>query len=689
MPTAEREESEGECGVSVPQREASELGRDPLALPCLKVPRELLRRFPHSKRVGTYLVGKMINKGSFARVMEGLHIGTGEKVAIKVIDKKKARQDSYVLKNMKREPRIHQMVRHPHIVVLLETLETENSYYMVMELCAGGDLMDRIYFGLSNTLKVASVSAELLTTQCGSPAYAAPELLAHRKYGPKVDVWSVGVSMFAMLTGTLPFTVDPFNIKQLHQKMVNREIGSIPNDISKGAVGFVLSLLEPEPSKRPSIRSAMEEKWVNEGHTKRPLHTHTYRNRLRLEDLNQSVLSYMTESLGYSLADVINTLTNNRPSAVLASYHLLHSKLTRPQRGLRCTTKEDTCERNIPSKNPWREKSRTSGRTQLQTEPANEKVSKQASRPRKDQTPPMVVYGNRKPCPSAPSLPQVPPASSPSLPTQIPLSCPAPLFAEEISDEEIGITLFPEVSLFGERELVHQSPSKGPASKLFGSAPCHVPATQDSNRDGQLRPVRPPHTLRTTHSDGVAPDNSHDDHIHHRRSNNDRLEKLQTFYSSEAKGVIAVSPRILLETTEPRLLDREHLPAAMEIAETAPPPLPRVRNTGLKDGGGGKKVTWVGHMVRPSGPPGLLGNGSKPTAFPSQRPQALAFKSLSHERRKRGGVEGLSGGGAMSGGGAGLSGGVKRNSVQLRPSLQRRVADLNLPLLPAALQRPY
>lgn len=66
------------------------------------------------------------------------------KVAIKVIDKKKAKQDSYVLKNMKREPRIHQMVKHPNIVQLYETLETENSYYMVMELCEGGDLMDRI-----------------------------------------------------------------------------------------------------------------------------------------------------------------------------------------------------------------------------------------------------------------------------------------------------------------------------------------------------------------------------------------------------------------------------------------------------------------------------------------------------------------------------------------------------------------
>lgn len=63
-----------------PQWEASGLNHERLPLPSLKVPRELLRSFPHSKRVGSYLVGKMINKGSFAKVMEGLHISTGEKV---------------------------------------------------------------------------------------------------------------------------------------------------------------------------------------------------------------------------------------------------------------------------------------------------------------------------------------------------------------------------------------------------------------------------------------------------------------------------------------------------------------------------------------------------------------------------------------------------------------------------------
>lgn len=65
-------------GDAEAQWEAAGPGR--VSLPSLKVPRQMLRSFPHSKRVGSYLVGKMINKGSFAKVMEGLHIGTGEKV---------------------------------------------------------------------------------------------------------------------------------------------------------------------------------------------------------------------------------------------------------------------------------------------------------------------------------------------------------------------------------------------------------------------------------------------------------------------------------------------------------------------------------------------------------------------------------------------------------------------------------
>ncbi|CAL8394684.1 unnamed protein product [Arctogadus glacialis] len=724
--------------VTAPQWEASGPGRaERPPLPSLKVSRELLRSFPHSKRVGSYLVGKMINKGSFAKVMEGLHVGTGEKVAIKVIDKKKARLDSYVLKNMKREPRIHQMVRHPHIVVLLETLETENSYYMAMELCVGGDLMDRICerkrleerevrrytrqilsgvehlhqhgivhrdlkienflldehnnikivdFGLSNTLKAEPLSLDLLNTQCGSPAYAAPELLAHRKYGPKVDVWSVGVSMFAMLTGTLPFMVEPFNIKQLHQKMVNGEISAIPNDVSKGAVGFVLSLLEADPAKRPSIRAAMEERWLNEGYAKKPLLSLFHKNRLSAEELNSSVVTYMTETLGYSMADVLHTLTNNRPSSIMASYHLLLNKLCRGQKAERKPNKKrNGNEGSLPSTNTWRGRNGSGSKTQPQKEAAGENVTKQpAFRPLRISPPP------------------APPLAG----------------AAGISDEEVAITVdtrelvFPEVSMFGDRELVHLSPPKNSATKLCDSAPCQVldpgEPTADASSSAARSHARPPHLLRTTHSDGATDprgeagyrDNRHpDNHSRRRLSGSERLEKLQTFYSSEKAGT---SPRMLLEADvkkapfDPQRGGRLGGKNATETAKVSPPAtLPRLRHVGLKvggagggGGGGGRKLTWVG-LTR-TGPPGFLVNGSKPPAFPSQRLHALGAKGLRGDRGKRAGESASRGGGGGGGGGGGTAGaggtGVKRNTVQLRPSLQHRVAELNLPLLPAALQ---
>ncbi|XP_030578790.1 LOW QUALITY PROTEIN: hormonally up-regulated neu tumor-associated kinase homolog A-like, partial [Archocentrus centrarchus] len=260
---------------------------------------EILKKFYHTKRVGHYLIGRKLGEGSFAKVREGLHAPTGEKVAVKVIDKRKAKKDSYVTKNLRREGDIQQMIRHPNITQLLDILETENSYYLVMELCPGGNLMNRIYdkkhmderetqkyirqlvlavehlhragvvhrdlkienllldeqdniklidFGLSNCAGILGYS-DPFSTQCGSPAYAAPELLSRKKYGPKVDVWSIGVNMYAMLTGTLPFTVEPFSLRALHQKMVDKEMNPLPPSLSTAATCLLKKLIEPDPSK--------------------------------------------------------------------------------------------------------------------------------------------------------------------------------------------------------------------------------------------------------------------------------------------------------------------------------------------------------------------------------------------------------------------------------------------------------
>nr|XP_056712165.1 hormonally up-regulated neu tumor-associated kinase homolog A-like [Euleptes europaea] len=449
-----------------------------------KMTQESRKSFPHTKQVGNYLVGRMINKGSFAKVMEGLHIPTGEKVAIKVIDKKKAKQDSYVLKNMKREPRIHQMIKHPNIVQLYETLETENSYYMVMELCFGGDLMDRICekkkleerevkkytrqimsavehlhrhgivhrdlkienflldennnikivdFGLSNIMKFDGLSQELLNTQCGSPAYAAPELLAHKKYGPKVDVWSIGVSMFAMLTGTLPFTVEPFNIKQLHLKMVNGEINPMPPDISAEAVHFIYSFLEPDPAKRPAVKEAMKDKWLNDGNIRKPLNSLTYKNRLCPADLNPVVLSYMTETMEFSHSDVVNVLINNKPSSVMAVYYLLLKKFITYQKEHRTMKKE-----SAPKKLDGKSLGNLSQNADI---PVSQKVEEVAAENLK-------TYDSK-------TFPSV-------LNTETPYT---------IQEDEIAITLenqeiLPEVSKFADRELVHFEPPKSPCEPL-------------------------------------------------------------------------------------------------------------------------------------------------------------------------------------------------------------------------------
>ncbi|XP_053911225.1 hormonally up-regulated neu tumor-associated kinase isoform X2 [Cuculus canorus] len=360
-------------------------------------PRERLRDFQHTKRVGNYLIGRKLGEGSFAKVREGLHVLTGEKVAVKVIDKKRAKKDTYVTKNLRREGQIQQMIRHPNIAQLLDILETENSYYLVMELCPGGNLMHKIYekkrleehearkyirqlilavehlhragvvhrdlkienllldednniklidFGLSNCAGILGYS-DPFSTQCGSPAYAAPELLARKKYGPKIDVWSIGVNMYAMLTGTLPFTVEPFSLRALYQKMVDKEMNPFPTQLSTAAINFLRSLLEPDPAKRPNIQQALANRWLNENYPGRAPPNVTYPNRIHLEDLSQSVLLHMTEKLGYKNSDVINTVLSNRASHTLAIYFLLNKKLERYLASLRKPEGQDNiCHKN-------------------------------------------------------------------------------------------------------------------------------------------------------------------------------------------------------------------------------------------------------------------------------------------------------------------------------------------------------
>lgn len=113
-------------------------------------------------------------------------------------------------------------------------------------------------FGLSNTYK----SGETLATACGSPCYAAPEMIAGQRYhGAHVDVWSCGVILFALVCGYLPFE-DP-NTTNLYQKILKGEF-QIPKFVSKDCADLMKSVLCTSPDKRFSIEDIRRHKWFSQ-----------------------------------------------------------------------------------------------------------------------------------------------------------------------------------------------------------------------------------------------------------------------------------------------------------------------------------------------------------------------------------------------------------------------------------------
>lgn len=247
----------------------------------------------------------------------------------------------------------------------------------------------------------------------------------------------------------------------------------------------------------------------------------------------------------------------------------------------------------------------------------------------------------------------------------------------------INLFIYVPVSTFGEKEVLHISPPQcscreGSATHLCDSAPCDAIVAADMSRDSQtMRTSNKQRDLRTTYSDkyqGLESEQQ-DDH---------KLEKLQTFYSE--KGA---SPRTHLESRagqrfkdlllaiEEKTYNARHIEPSAQTS-----PLPRLRHTGTLKVATARKVTWIGltrHATAGTGSSPFLVNGSKPPLFPSQRQQALVIKNLRHGKEKR-----------SAGGGGGISvaaSAAKRNSVQLRTAIQqRRTTDLNLPMLPSALQ---
>jgi hypothetical protein len=185
-------------------------------------------------------------------------------------------------------------------------------------------------FGLANFFR----PGEHLNTFCGSLYFAAPELLHGRVYtGPEVDVWSLGIIMFVLVCGRVPF--DDLHLSVLHRKIKNCEI-TYPNHLSSGCVDLLKKMINPDPSKRATMADVINHPWMNQGYS------FTVKNymsdRVPLETVDDSIVDFMAKEFRFiykynQIVDVLQKACENWSAVhnhpILSLYFLVRDKMYR------------------------------------------------------------------------------------------------------------------------------------------------------------------------------------------------------------------------------------------------------------------------------------------------------------------------------------------------------------------------
>ncbi|XP_037806853.1 uncharacterized protein LOC119600595 isoform X2 [Lucilia sericata] len=325
------------------------------------------------EHIGKYKLIKTIGKGNFAKVKLAKHLPTGKEVAIKIIDKTQLNPGS--LQKLFREVRIMKMLDHPNIVKLFQVIETEKTLYLVMEYASGGEVFDYLVlhgrmkekearvkfrqivsavqychqkriihrdlkaenllldselnikiadFGFSNEFTPGSK----LDTFCGSPPYAAPELFQGKKYdGPEVDVWSLGVILYTLVSGSLPF--DGSTLRELRERVLRGKY-RIPFYMSTDCENLLRKFLVLNPAKRASLETIMSDKWMNMGFEDDELKPYI-EPKQDLADVKRIGKTEALVAMGYNRQEIEASLSQVRYDDVFATYLLLGRKSTDPE----------------------------------------------------------------------------------------------------------------------------------------------------------------------------------------------------------------------------------------------------------------------------------------------------------------------------------------------------------------------
>ncbi|ORX64731.1 putative calmodulin-dependent protein kinase type 1 [Anaeromyces robustus] len=262
-----------------------------------------------------YRTGKFLGQGSYAKVKEAIEIETGKKFAAKVINKEfMAGKEMFFINELNILKKVSKV--HPNLVTLHSYFETPLNWYLIMDLCEGGELFERLYqkgtfyekdaihvikqvlegiaylhdnnivhrdikaenimfrtkaedseiviadFGLSRFIN--SDSDKMLQTVCGTQGYMAPEIILHKGHGKPVDMWAIGVLTFIILSGYCPFSGE--TVAEENNNIIHCNYEFEPEDfwegISENAKDFIRRLLVYDPELRMTAHEALQHEWI-------------------------------------------------------------------------------------------------------------------------------------------------------------------------------------------------------------------------------------------------------------------------------------------------------------------------------------------------------------------------------------------------------------------------------------------
>ena len=336
-----------------------------------------------NKKYGHFILGKLLGQGTFGFVRVATHTLTGEKVAIKILDKEKIikEKDKVHLKN---EIKVLKKLRHNNIVQLYGVIDTKLSINLIMEYIEGEELLDFINrkhrlkemeaciifqqiisgleylsknnishrdlkpenilinkdnlrikivdFGLSTIYK----DNELLKSKCGSLCFAAPEMISGKKYNGSIsDIWSSGVTLFSMISGFLPFQEDDTQL--LYQKIVRGKY-QIPYYISQNARDLISRILNVIPNKRYTFEQIKKHRWfkmLDPSNTMREgllLHKHVV-------PIDEDIINIMAKKYDFNEEEIKINLLKNKHNLITTTFYLLLNRKIKEGKSSVCDLK--------------------------------------------------------------------------------------------------------------------------------------------------------------------------------------------------------------------------------------------------------------------------------------------------------------------------------------------------------------